>query len=84
MSFETKTCPKCGREYMCPPALSRMDNETEICPVCGVAEAIEPLTSLTSLSSISEEARTQMLADIEKTEIENGRVKPLNSSKEKN
>ena len=76
--FPTKTCPKCGREYMCPPALSRMDNETEICPVCGVAEAIEPL------SSISEETRTQMLADIEKAEIENGRVKPLNSSKEKN
>ena len=71
MSFATKTCPKCGREYMCPPALSRMDNETEICPVCGVAEAIEPL------SSLSEEARTQMLADIEKAEIENGRVKPL-------
>ena len=81
MSFETKTCPKCGREYMCPPALSRVDNETEICPVCGVAEAIEPLSSL---SSISEEARTQMLADIEKAEIENGRVKSLNSSKEKN
>ena len=73
MSFETKTCPKCGREYMCPPALSRVDNETEICPVCGVAEAIEPLTFL------AEEARKKMLADIEKAEIENGRVKPLNS-----
>ena len=68
MSFETKTCPKCGREYMCPPALSREDNKTEICPVCGVAEAIEPL---------SEEIRTKMLADIERGEIEKGRVKPL-------
>ena len=66
--FPTKTCSKCGREYMCPPALSRVDNKTEICPVCGAAEAIEPL---------SEKLRTKMLADIERGEIENGRVKPL-------
>lgn len=66
--FPTKTCPKCGREYMCPPAISREDNETEICPVCGVAEAVEPF---------SEELQTKMLADVEKSEIENGRVKPI-------
>ena len=33
-------CPKCGKYYEGYPALSREDNETEICPECGVKEAI--------------------------------------------
>ena len=28
-------CPKCGKYYVGYPALSREDNETEICPECG-------------------------------------------------
>lgn len=36
-----KTCPKCGREYEGYPAISRADNETEICPECGTREALE-------------------------------------------
>ena len=36
-----KTCPKCGREYEGYPAISRVDNETEICPECGTREALE-------------------------------------------
>lgn len=34
-------CPKCHSEFVGYPALSRIDNETEICPACGVREAID-------------------------------------------
>ncbi len=40
MEKEARTCPKCGRTYTAPPALSREDNETLICPLCGVAQSI--------------------------------------------
>ena len=39
--LEIQRCPKCGKEFTEYPALSREDNETEICPECGVAEAIK-------------------------------------------
>jgi len=39
--MKTNTCPKCGRTYQGYPALSRMDNRTEICPDCGIREAME-------------------------------------------
>lgn len=61
-------CSKCGREYNCPPAISRVDNKTKICPVCDVAEAVLVLP---------EEEQKQIIADVEKAEIDNGRVKPL-------
>ena len=32
-------CPKCGKVYSEPPALSRTDNKTLICPDCGLREA---------------------------------------------
>ena len=62
-------CPKCGREYSAPPAISRTDNETKICPVCGIAEALEA-------ASIPEDERERILAEAEKAEIEHGRVNP--------
>jgi len=34
-------CPRCMADYQGHPALSRLDNRTEICPACGVAEALE-------------------------------------------
>ena len=40
MEKEAHTCPKCGRTYTAPPALSREDNETLLCPLCGVAQSI--------------------------------------------
>ena len=43
MSKEVKVCPKCGKEYCEEPALSRVDNETLICPDCGTNEALEDL-----------------------------------------
>ena len=45
---EHKKCPTCGgpipsaeHEGQYPGALSRKDNETEICSACGLAEALE-------------------------------------------
>lgn len=36
-----RECPICGRLYTEPPAISRVDNKTEICPDCGINEALE-------------------------------------------
>ena len=41
--FEKRTSPKCGRTYTERPALSRSDNETQICPDCGTREALESM-----------------------------------------
>lgn len=37
---ETRICPLCGIEYHGAPALSRIDNQTLICPDCGTREAL--------------------------------------------
>ena len=34
-------CPRCGKPYSDPPALSRADNRTSICPRCGTEEALD-------------------------------------------
>lgn len=44
--LEIQRCPKCGKEFTEYPALSREDNETEICPECGIAEAISAFVGL--------------------------------------
>ena len=36
-------CPICGKEYKDPPAISRKDNKTAICPDCGTLEALESI-----------------------------------------
>ena len=41
--FRSAKCPLCGKIYHEPPALSRADNETLICPDCGTREALEGL-----------------------------------------
>lgn len=38
-----RVCPRCGKSYAAPPALSRTDNETLICPDCGTREALESI-----------------------------------------
>lgn len=38
---DIKFCPACGGYYREPPALSRKDNRTAICPECGLKEALE-------------------------------------------
>ena len=40
---QIRVCPLCGKAYAEPPALSRKDNETLICPDCGTKEALETL-----------------------------------------
>lgn len=37
---ELRVCPICGATYAEPPALSRTDNETLICPDCGTRQAL--------------------------------------------
>lgn len=36
-------CPRCGRSYCEPPAISRADNKDLICPDCGTREALESI-----------------------------------------
>lgn len=49
---EIRDCPRCGQHRMTRhPALSRVDNKTEICSECGTAEAMcvylgKPLASI--------------------------------------
>lgn len=38
---ELKYCPKCHKQYSGYPAISRVDNKTEICSKCGQIEALE-------------------------------------------
>lgn len=38
-----RQCPICGRGYSGHPALSRVDNKTEICPECGTRQALESI-----------------------------------------
>lgn len=33
-------CPRCGATFDSPPALSREDGKTLICPDCGIREAL--------------------------------------------
>lgn len=47
-------CPICGKEYQEPPAISRKDNKTEICPDCGTLESI----------GASDEMKAEVLAKI--------------------
>lgn len=42
-TVKIRTCPSCGQTYTRPPSLSRVDNETLICPTCGIREALESI-----------------------------------------
>jgi len=44
--MKTKKCPRCGKLYSGPSALSRSDNTTEICPACGMAEALKAMDAV--------------------------------------
>lgn len=48
-----RVCPRCGKEYSEPPAVSRADNKTKICPLCGTKEALDAV-GLTEGSSVRE------------------------------
>ena len=57
---EIRVCPLCGKTYGEPPALSRTDNRTPICPDCGTRQALESI-------GISEEEREKILAIIHRS-----------------
>lgn len=41
--IRTAVCPICGQTYHGRPAISRLDNETEICQDCGTRQALESI-----------------------------------------
>ena len=54
---QIRVCPLCGKAYAEPPALSRKDNETLICPDCGTREALDTL-------GISQQEQDEIIATI--------------------
>ena len=40
---QIQICPRCGKAYSEPAALSRADNQTLICPDCGTREALDSI-----------------------------------------
>ena len=52
-----KICPRCGQVYHEPPVLSRIDNQTLICPDCGTREALESI-------DVNKEEQEEILAII--------------------
>ena len=40
---QIRICPRCGKAYSEPAALSRADNQTLICPDCGTREALDSI-----------------------------------------
>lgn len=54
-------CPLCGNIYEGRPALSRRDNQTQICPDCGTREALESI-------GVSREEQDEILRTIHECE----------------
>ena len=42
-AVQIQICPRCGKAYSEPAALSRTDNKTLICPDCGTREALDSI-----------------------------------------
>lgn len=64
-------CPICGQDYSSPPAVSRIDNKTPICPSCGVRQAL-------SAAGIDADAQTGIISLIEEKQAEYERHTALN------
>ena len=58
-----RICPKCGKTYKGHPAISRVDNETPICPLCGTKEALESI-------GISKEEQEKIVSIIHRSTTE--------------
>ena len=58
---EIRVCPLCGNTYAEPPALSRTDNETLICPDCGTRQALDSI-------GISAEEQEKILSILHRTQ----------------
>lgn len=46
--IKNSICPRCGQAYSGCPAISRIDNETQICSDCGTREALESIGVITA------------------------------------
>lgn len=66
-----RKCPICRLEYSSPPAISRIDNTTPICPSCGVRQAL-------SDAGIDEDAQDGIVSLIEAKEVEYERHAAVN------
>lgn len=53
-------CPLCGKAYSEPPATSRTDNSTLICPDCGTKQAL-------SIFGVSIEEQEKIIETIHKS-----------------
>ena len=71
-SLQKRICPICGQIYHEPPALSRADGETQICPDCGTREALQ------SIGVCNEEQekiiKISMFYDVKNEEVQYGRI----------
>ena len=65
--MKTKKCPRCGKLYSGPGALSRADNTTEICPACGMTEALKAAAAVKAAEGDPEESYMQKMVDVYKT-----------------
>ena len=63
-------CPKCGRRYSAPPAVSRENGES-ICPICSYIEAME------NVDAIDLETKERLVDELIKIEVQNGRVERM-------
>ena len=58
---QPRVFPICGMTYTEAPALSRLDNETAICPDCGTRQALESI-------GVSQEEQEKILTIIHKAQ----------------
>lgn len=57
-------CPKCGKEFSCPPATSRIDNSA-ICPLCGNKEALDVAVEAGAISKEEADKAMEKLSQLE-------------------
>lgn len=60
--IRNRICPRCGCSYHEPPALSRLDSNTWICPDCGTREALDTL-------GISDKEKDDIIAAIHRSQL---------------
>ena len=61
---QIRVCPLCGKSYGEPPAISRIDSETPICPDCGTRQALSSM-------GVSEEEQREIIEIIHRNQRHN-------------
>lgn len=57
-------CPKCGKNFTEPPAMSRIDNSS-ICPLCGNKEALDIAVQAGAMSKEEADKIIEKLSQLE-------------------